>query len=67
MTVNVGTPDRAVRLLAAVVLAVLVFTISLGPVLEIVLLVVAAVLAVTAFLRVCPLYRLFGFSTCPIS
>ena len=65
MQANVGTPDRALRLVAVVVLTVLVFALSLGAVIEILLLIVAVVLAVTALVGTCPLYRLFGLSTRP--
>lgn len=66
MQANVGTPDRALRLVAAAVLTVLVFALRLGAVLEALLLIVAAVLAVTALVGTCPLYRVFGVSTCPV-
>lgn len=63
MQSNVGTPDRVLRVIAAVALIVLVVALSLGTVLETLLLVVAVILAVTAFVGTCPLYRLFGLST----
>jgi hypothetical protein len=65
MTTNVSTTDRAVRLGLAVLAVVAAYLAGFGSVLGIVLLVVAAVLAVTAVVRFCPLYRLFGMSTSP--
>ena len=65
MTTNVSTTDRAVRLGLAVLGVVAAYLAGFGSVLGIVLLVVAAVLAVTAVVRFCPLYRLFGMSTSP--
>ena len=66
MTKNVGSADRAVRLIAALGLVVIVFVLNLSTALEAVLLIVAAILAVTSMVRMCPLYRLFGFSTCSL-
>lgn len=66
MTANVGSTDKIVRLVLALVALVVALLTGLGSVLGIVLLVVAAVLAVTAFTGFCPLYRVFGLSTCPV-
>lgn len=61
---NVGNPDRIVRLVIAV-LAV-VGALNTAGALSIVLWLVAAIMAVTAVVGFCPLYRLFGMSTCPV-
>ncbi|MBK9474850.1 MAG: DUF2892 domain-containing protein [Tetrasphaera sp.] len=61
---NVGNPDRIVRLVIAV-LAV-VGALNTAGALSIVLWLVAAIMAVTAVVGFCPLYRLFGMNTCPI-
>ncbi|QIM20126.1 DUF2892 domain-containing protein [Phycicoccus sp. HDW14] len=66
MTANVGSTDKIVRLVLALVALGVALLTGLGSVLGIVLLVVAAVLAVTAFTGFCPLYRVFGLSTCPV-
>ncbi|WP_263729503.1 YgaP-like transmembrane domain [Cellulomonas sp. SG140] len=58
-----GSSDRVVRLVAAVVLVVAALLAGAGTTLGVVLLVVAAVLAVTSAVGFCPLYRLFGLST----
>ncbi len=65
MTKNVGNADKIIRILLAVVAAILAFVVGAGSVGGIVLLVVAAVLLVTALVGFCPLYRLFGMSTRP--
>jgi hypothetical protein len=66
MTKNEGPADRIIRvgIAAASVAGALVA----GPatVLGIILFVVAAVMLVTAAVGVCPLYRVFGMSTCPV-
>ena len=66
MTANVGSTDKIVRLVLALVAVVFAFVTGIATALGIVLLVVAAVLAVTAFTGFCPLYRVFGMSTCPV-
>ena len=60
MKVNVGTLDRSVRIGAGVVLIGLAVAGWIGPwgYLGIVPL-------LTGLLRVCPVYTLFGISTCP--
>ncbi|MGA3218604.1 MAG: DUF2892 domain-containing protein [Acidimicrobiales bacterium] len=66
MTKNVGTTDRAVR--AAVMVAALMaaMLIGAGSAFGVLLLVVAAIMGVTAAVGTCPLYRFFHISTCPV-
>jgi hypothetical protein len=66
MKLNVGNVDRAVRILAAAVLAFLYFQGTVTGTLGIVLLIAAAVFALTGFVGMCPLYRVFGISTCKV-
>ncbi|WP_088319423.1 DUF2892 domain-containing protein [Kineosporia sp. R_H_3] len=66
MVRNESTADRIIRLVVAVVAAVVAFTVGAGSALGIVLLVVGAVMLVTAAVGFCPLYRVFGLSTCPM-
>lgn len=63
MTTNLGTADRAIRLGVAVVAAVAAWVLGPTSVAGIGLLALAAVLAVTAVVGFCPLYRLLGIST----
>ena len=64
MTRNVGTTDRIIRLVAAAVaLLVAFFGVGASTTLGIVLIIVAVALAVTAFVRFCPVYRILGMST----
>ena len=63
---NVGKMDRVLRLILATVMAVLW---ALGMVqgwLGITLLVVAAILLLTALFGTCPLYSLLGITTNPV-
>ena len=63
MTHNVGTVDRAVRTVLGLAAVVWAFSIGVASGLGITLVVVAAVLLVTAAVGFCPLYRLLGIST----
>jgi Protein of unknown function (DUF2892) len=63
MKANMGTIDKAVRILAAIVVAVLYFTNVISGTLAIVLLVLAGVFILTSVVGVCPLYLPFGIST----
>jgi len=60
---NVGTIDRIVRLVLAVILATLYFTGTVSGTLGIVFLVLGVVFALTAAVSICPLYLPFGLST----
>lgn len=58
-----GSIDKAVRILAAVVIAILYFMGSITGTTAIILLVVAGVFILTSMMSFCPLYAPFGFST----
>ena len=66
MTTNMGRSDRALRLVAAAVLIFIAFSVQVAAagLLHWGLLAVAAVMAVTALIGVCPLYSVFGLRTC---
>ena len=66
MKKNMGTTDKAVRLIVAIVIAILYFTDIISGTLGIVLLAVAAIFVLTSVINFCPLYTLFGIQTCPI-
>ncbi len=59
MKCNVGTIDRIIRALLGVILLIWGIAASLWWAI-----VVGIILLVTAGIRFCPLYRLFGISTC---
>jgi len=63
MKKNMGTIDKVIRILVAVVLVVLFFTHVISGVLGVILLVLSAVFVVTSFLGFCPLYLPFGLNT----
>jgi hypothetical protein len=63
MKPNMGTIDKAVRIIAALVIAGLYFAGVLSGTIAIVLLVIAVIFIVTSFMSFCPLYYPFGIST----
>ncbi len=65
MTKNVGSADRIVRILLAVVLGLLVVNGSVEGTLAWILGIVAVVLLLTGATSSCPAYRLLKFSTAP--
>jgi hypothetical protein len=63
MKKNVGTIDKAIRMLAAVIVVVLYFTHVISGVLAIILLALSAIFVVTSLISFCPLYQPLGLST----
>ncbi len=59
-----GNADRIIRVLVAIVFAVLYFTKTVSGTAGIVLLVLGAVFLVTSVVSFCPLYLPFGIKTC---
>lgn len=66
MKKNVGSTDRIVRLLGAVLFIVLYATGTVSGTLGLALMIAAVIFAATSLLSFCPLYALFGMSTCPV-
>jgi Inner membrane protein YgaP-like, transmembrane domain len=64
MKKNMGTADRAVRTLIAVVIGFLYFTGRISGTLAIVLGIVAVVFLLTSLVGHCPAYGPLGMSTC---
>lgn len=63
MKKNMGTADKAIRIIIAVVIAALYFTNVISGTLAIILGVLALVFVLTSFISFCPLYLPFGIST----
>ncbi len=61
-----GSADRVIRVIIAVVLAFLFYNGTITGTLGIVSLVVAGVFVLTSFVSFCPLYPLIGINTCAI-
>ena len=66
MKKNMGNADRAIRVIIAILIAVLYFTNVISGTLGLILLVVAGVFVLTSLVSVCPLYSLVGINTCPV-
>jgi len=66
MRKNMGSADRIIRLIVAVILGVLYFTGVLSGTLGIVFLAIGGIFVVTSFINFCPLYAPFGISTCKV-
>jgi hypothetical protein len=64
MKKNLGTPDRIIRFIVAAIFAVLYFTGVVSGIFGIILLVLAVVFVLTAIVNFCPIYAIFGLSTC---
>lgn len=64
MKTNESSIDRLIRVVLAVVFVVL--AVKFTGVLSVVMWVLAAVMAITAVVGFCPLYRVFGISTCKV-
>ena len=64
MKKNMGTVDRALRTLAALVIAYLWWTGTISGGLGVALAILAAIFLLTSAISFCPLYRPLGLSTC---
>lgn len=64
MKKNMGTADRIIRILIAIVIGALYFTNVITGTLGIILVILAAVFLLTSVVNFCPLYLPFGISTC---
>lgn len=63
MKKNMGSADRFIRVMLAVIVAALYFTNIISGTVAIILLILAAVFLLTSLVGFCPLYLPFGLST----
>lgn len=66
MKKNMNTTDRIIRFIIAGVVLALYYTNVIGGTLAYVLMALSVIFVVTGFVSFCPLYRIFGISTCKI-
>ena len=66
MKKNMNSLDRVVRILLAALFAVLYFTGTVTGTIGLVLLVLGGIFLFTAVISFCPLYAIFGLSTCKV-
>jgi uncharacterized membrane protein len=64
MKKNMGSTDKMIRVIIAVIIAILYFTNVIPGTLGIILLALAVIFLATSFISFCPLYMPFGISTC---
>jgi hypothetical protein len=64
MKTNMGPADRVIRLVVAAIIAVLFFSGAITGTLATVLAIIGLVFILTSLVGFCPLYILFGISTC---
>lgn len=63
MKPNLGSADKIIRMVVAIIIAALFLTGKITGTAGIVLLILAAVFLLTALINFCPLYKIFGIST----
>ncbi len=61
-----GNADRMLRVIVAIGIAILYFTGTVQGILGYVLMAVGAIFLLTALISLCPLYSIFGISTCKV-
>lgn len=66
MTKNMGTTDKIIRIILAIIFAALYFTETVTGTVGIILLVLGAVFVITSLTGVCGLYKIFGIQTCKV-
>ena len=66
MKKNMGSIDRIVRVLLAIIISILFFTNVVSGTLGVVLLVIGGVFIATSFINSCPLYSILGINSCPV-
>lgn len=64
MKANMGGADRIIRILIAVVAAVLYFSGTISETVGIVAMVIAGIFLLTSLISFCPLYTILGINTC---
>ena len=64
MKKNMGSNDKLIRLMVAIVLIILYYKSILVGTLGIIALILAFVLTITSLVSFCPLYTLLGINTC---
>lgn len=64
MKKNMGIIDKAIRLIAAIVIAILYYTTIVTGTIGLALVLLGAIFVLTSLISFCPLYLPFGISTC---
>lgn len=64
MKKNMGTTDKAIRVIIAIGIALLYYFNSIEGTLAYILMALAIIFLLTSFIGFCPLYKPFGINTC---
>ena len=64
MKENMGSTDKTIRVILALVFATLYFTNTITGTLGLILLILAGIFLLTSLIGTCPLYIPFGINTC---
>lgn len=64
LKLNMNQTDRVVRLIVAALLSIMYYLDVIHGILGYIGLALAVIFVATAFVRFCPIYALFGWSTC---
>ncbi|MFP5470982.1 MAG: DUF2892 domain-containing protein [Bacteroidia bacterium] len=64
MKINMGSADRIIRVIIAIIFSILYFTGTVTGVAGVILLILGGVFILTGVVGFCPLYALFGVKTC---
>ena len=64
MKKNMGSLDKGIRVIAAIVIAILYYFNVITGTLAYVLMALAIIFLITSFVSFCPLYAPFGINTC---
>lgn len=65
MKKNMGSADRIIRIILAIVFGALYFTGTVSGVLGYVLVALGVIFILTSLVSFCPIYAMVGLSTCP--
>ncbi len=66
MKKNMGTYDKAIRIIAAIIIGILYFTNLISGTLALILGILAIIFILTSLISFCPLYTIFGIRTCKV-
>ena len=67
MIKNMSSTDRIIRVILTVVFSVLYFTGAIPAMIGLILFILGIVFLLTSLVGFCPLYKIFGLSTCDLS
>jgi hypothetical protein len=67
MKTNMGTIDKIIRVIIALVAGALVYYDVVSGAYAYILLTITAIFLLTSLIGFCPLYGMFGLNTCPVN